>query len=92
MNADILARRPSASCGPEQVQQRTPLFDHLVGADKQCWRHCKAEGLGGPEIDCLLKFDRYLDGKLTRVCAAQNAINIEGGTAKYIDVVRPIGK
>jgi hypothetical protein len=30
----------------DAVQQISPLFDHLVGAGKQGWRHIDAERLG----------------------------------------------
>ena len=32
------------------------LFDHLVGAGEQRWRHRKAERLGGLEIDASSTF------------------------------------
>src|SRR5947199_5553113 len=41
----------SANCGPSASQQRTSLFDHLVGAREQLWRHVEAERLGCLEVD-----------------------------------------
>jgi hypothetical protein len=37
----------SANSRPEQVQQRTALFDHLVGARQKRFRDFEPEGLGG---------------------------------------------
>ena len=36
-----------ARSGCKQMQQRSPLFDHLVGALLKQWRHVEAKGLGG---------------------------------------------
>src|SRR5215831_15625195 len=33
------------------LQQKTPLFDHLVGGDLQCQRHLEPERLGSLEVD-----------------------------------------
>jgi hypothetical protein len=37
------------------------LFDYLVGAREQRWRHGETERLGGLEIDEELNFCRLLD-------------------------------
>ena len=42
-------------------------------------RHRHTERLGGLEVDDHLELDRELNGKLRRLRAAQNAIDIGGG-------------
>jgi hypothetical protein len=37
------------------------LFDHLVRAHKQRWRHCEAERIRGLEINDQLDFGGLLD-------------------------------
>ena len=41
------------------------LFDHLVGASKQCWRHRKADVSRGLEIDEQREFGRLLDRQIS---------------------------
>jgi hypothetical protein len=33
------------------LQQKAPLFDHLVGTREQCRRHVEADGLGCLQVD-----------------------------------------
>jgi hypothetical protein len=47
VTADIFNRQLRATSGCEQSQQRSPLFDHLVGRGEQRRRHFKAERLRG---------------------------------------------
>src|SRR5262249_31066191 len=58
------------------VQQKSPLFNHLVGALLEEQRNIEAERLGGLGVDGHLKFGRQLDGKLHRLCATENAIDV----------------
>jgi hypothetical protein len=37
--------------GCEQLQQTTPLFDHLVGAGEQSWRHGQTKRLRSDQVD-----------------------------------------
>ena len=46
-------------------------LDHLVGADKQAWRHGQAERLGRLKIDGQLKIGRLLDRKVGRLVASE---------------------
>ena len=46
------------------------LFDHFVGADKQCRGHCKAERFCRLEVNYQLEFCRSLCGKIGRTAAA----------------------
>jgi hypothetical protein len=49
--ADIPDRPLRAKSCREQMQQTNSLFDHLVGAGEQRVRYCKAERLGGLQIN-----------------------------------------
>src|SRR5262249_10049957 len=51
--------RAITSC--EQSQQTNSLFDHLVGAGEQRWRHSKAERPGGHQVDSQIELGWLLD-------------------------------
>src|SRR5947208_11384745 len=53
---------------------RTSLFDHLVGASEQRWRHLDPERLGSLEVDDEPEAGRKLDRHLARLRALENAI------------------
>ena len=63
------------------------LFDLLVGAQQDRWGYGKAERLGGLEVDEHLELGRKLHREIARLRAAQNAIDIGGGTTKVIYTV-----
>ena len=63
------------------------LFDLLVGAQQDRGRHCKAERRGGLAVHDHLVFDRKLHRKIARVRAAQDAIDVRGGTTKDVYLV-----
>jgi len=67
-------------------QKRTllDLFDHLVGALLEMYRHLKTKRLSGLQIDHQLEFDRSLHGKFAWLLALKNAINIRRRTPKII--------
>src|SRR5262249_23954404 len=68
------------------------LFDDLVGAQQNRWGYGKTERLGGLEVDDHLKFCRQLNGKVRRLRAAQNAIDISGGPTNNVYLVGSIGE
>ena len=68
------------------------LFDHLIGALLEMYRHVKAERLGGFQIDHQLEFDRGLHGKLARFLALKNAIDIRRRAPKIIGQVISVGQ
>jgi hypothetical protein len=54
----------------------TGLFNHLVGASKQCWRHCKAEVPRSPEIDEQREFGGLLDRQISGAPFSSLSTNI----------------
>jgi len=66
----LLRCRKSAISGREQSQQDPRLFDHLVGAREQRWRHFEAERFRGLEVDHKLVLCRLLDWYVGGFCAA----------------------
>jgi hypothetical protein len=57
-------------------QQKTPLFDHLVGGGEQRRWYLKPDCLGGLEVNHQLELDWRLDGKLARFRALENAVDV----------------
>src|SRR6478736_1148338 len=66
------------------------LFDHLVGAGEQRWRHVEAERLGGLEVDHQLELDRGLDRKLARLRLLEDAVGIGRRAPIIIDLVTSV--
>ena len=56
-------------------QQTASLFNHLIGAGEQHWRHSEAEGLGRLEVDDQFKLSWLLDREVGRLGAAQNLVD-----------------
>jgi hypothetical protein len=61
------------------------LFDHFVGAQQDRLRHRRTKRLGGLDVDSHLEFDRQLNGKVRRLCPAQDAIDIGCRAAKDVE-------
>ena len=55
--------------GTRALQQNTSLFDHLVGAGQQRWRHVEAERLGVSDVGLTVHIPQarrdYCDGDST---------------------------
>src|SRR5262252_1365416 len=68
------------------------LFDYLVGAQHNRWRYRKAQRLGGLAVQDHLELGRKLHREITRLLAAQDAIDIGGGTTKGVYQVGSVGK
>ena len=75
---DFCALQRKKSCAINRHNQQ--LFDDLGGAKQYRWGYGKAERLGGLEIYDHLEFCRKLHREIARLLAAQNAIDIGGGT------------
>src|SRR5215471_5209234 len=79
-----------ALCAIKQHNQQ--LFDDLGGAQQYRWGYGKAERLGGLEVHGHLELGRKLNGQLCRLRAAQDAIDISGGTTKGVYPVGSVGE
>src|SRR6516164_5119553 len=60
------------------------LFDHLVGAGKQCRRYLQAKCFRGPEVDHELKFRRLYHWQVRRLGSLENPPNVDPLLAKRI--------
>ena len=61
-------------------------FDHLVCSLLEMQGLIEAKGLGRLHIDNHLELDWGLHGKLTRLCAPEDTIDIGRGKTKRIDL------
>ena len=68
-----------------------PIGWHLVGASDQRGRHVEAKGLGGPQINDKFVFGRRLHGKVGRLLALEDAVDVAGRAPALFEVVRPVG-
>src|SRR5262245_17477061 len=67
-------------------------FDHLVGALLENPRHIETECFGGLEVDRQLELDWCLDGKLARLVALEDAIDIGCRLPYLIERVTSVGQ
>src|SRR5262249_19899413 len=66
------------------VQQRTSLFDHLVGGGEQSWWHSETERSRCLEINDQLELARLLDRKVGGLLVLEDAIDIGCGAAEQV--------
>src|SRR5215470_5890299 len=64
----------------------------MVGALLEQQRHVEAKRLGGLEIDRQLKLGRGLDGKLARLRALEDSVDITGRAPIIIELVNSVGQ
>src|SRR5262249_61011898 len=54
------------------------LFDHLIGARKERWRHGETKCLGGLQVNYQFEFGRGLHREASGLLPFKNAIDITG--------------
>src|ERR1700752_1758599 len=79
---DIGHQRPGAQ-GPLRATSRHPLssFNHLVCAAEQRRRNGKTERLAGFEVNNQFELRGECNGKVGRLAALQNLVDVVGGIA-----------
>ena len=60
------------------------LFDHLVGAGEQRWRHFEAERLSSFQIDDQFEARWLLHWQIGGIVAAENAAGVNADLAIYV--------
>ena len=73
------------------LKNRDASLDNLVGAREEHGRDRQPESAGGVQVDHCLEFRRLFDGQISGLGAFENPVNIEGGAAEQVIVVRRIG-
>src|SRR5215475_3118077 len=66
------------------------LFDHLVRAGEQRWRHGEVKGFGGLEIDDQLILGRSLHRQVRRPLAFKSSIDVTSSLPILGDRVGPV--
>jgi hypothetical protein len=81
--ADAGAKFPARQLSAINRHNRL-LFDHLGCAQHDRWWYGKAKRVGGLAVHDHLEFGRELHRESARLLAAQNAIDIGGGTTPEV--------
>ncbi len=68
----------------QSVAAKSFLFDHLVCADEQGWRHGEAECFGRLEINNQLIYRRLLNRQIGRLGAFEDPIDVAACTKPQI--------
>jgi hypothetical protein len=77
-------RQKGANSCREQVQQTTPLFDHLVGAREKRRRHDEAQHIGGLDIDNQFELGRLEDWQVDRLGAIEDTAGINADLTIHV--------
>ena len=68
------------------------LFDHLVGAGEQCWRHVQANRLRHDQVNDEAELVRLLDRKIGGLRPPQNLVDqVAGAPLKSMKATVPTG-
>jgi hypothetical protein len=67
----VSPRPLSARSDPNAPQEKTSLFDHLIGTQQQVGGNFMADGFCGLQIDDQLELGWLFDREIGRLCAAQ---------------------
>jgi len=84
--------RPAVSRCSNVRGAKLPLLDHLIGAQRECRRDGKTEGLCGLHVDHQLELRRRLNGKVARLLAPQDAVDIRCRSAPFINLIGSVGE
>ena len=74
----------------EQMQQVASLFNHVIGASKQCRWHLETERLGSLEVDDEVEIGRLQDRKISWPGALENLSSVIADLATSVRNARAI--
>src|SRR5215469_1648504 len=77
-----MARLPSCANSRHKANSVRWLFNHLVGASEERLGDRNAKGVGGLEVDDQLELRRLLDGKVGRLGALKDLVDITSGATE----------
>src|SRR6516164_802609 len=68
-----------------------PSFDHLVRAREQHGRHVESQRVGSLQVDHQFELGRRLHGKIARISALQDPVDVGCGAAEDIGGIDTVG-
>ena len=92
---DLLQRFLRAMSGSCQTrthapQQKTSLFDHIIGERQQVRWNIETKRPRGLKVDCDFEFYRRLCRQIGRAGSLQNAIDVGSRALEYVDRISPV--
>ena len=67
------------------------LFDHLIGAGKQCWWHDETDGLRRLEVDDQFELSRLFDGQIAGLGSFSNLVGHYSRAPEQLVVICSVG-